>query len=105
MVKNGYVYTPAELLKHLTMLIIPHQRHKTVLDHSMNLPTHPTMPISGQGQQMLLHCCFVAMDKEYEDKSVQPRINECLEQEQMEEHGIGDQLREMKQNRYSKKQR
>jgi hypothetical protein len=38
------------------------------------------------------------MDKEYEDKSVQLRINTYLEQEQIDKCGIGDQLSEMQQN-------
>ncbi len=48
--KNGFVYTPAELLKHLTMVVIPLQRHKTVPDHPpMNLPTFPTMTMPTLG--------------------------------------------------------
>jgi hypothetical protein len=90
--KNGYVYTPAKLLKHLTMVAIPLQRTKKVPDHPpMNLPTCPTMPTLGTRAADV-----VAMD--YKDKSVQLRINVYLEQEQMEERGIGDQLSEMQQN-------
>ena len=59
----------------------------------MNRPTRPTMPALG-----MRAADVVAMDKEYEDKSVQPRINAYLEQKQMEEHGIWNQLSEMQQN-------
>ncbi len=87
------MYTPAELLKHLTMVVIPLQQTKKVPDHPpMNLPS-PTMPTLGTRAADV-----VAMDKEYKDKSVQLRINAYLEREQMEERGIGDQLSEMQQN-------
>ncbi len=85
MVKNGYVYTPAKLL-HLTMVVIPLQRTKMVQDHPlMKLPNCPTIPTLGTRAADV-----VAMDKEYKDKSVQLRIKAYLEQEQMEERGIGD---------------
>jgi hypothetical protein len=92
--KNGYVYTPAEQLKHLTMVVILLQQTKKVPDHlPMNLPTCPTMRTLGTRAADV-----VAMDKEYKDKSVQLRINAYLVQEQMEERDIGDQLSEMQQN-------
>ncbi len=72
------MFTLAELLKYLTMVVIPLQQHKTVPDHPpMNLPTHPTIPTLGASAADV-----VAMDKEYEDKSVQLRKNAYLEQEQ-----------------------
>jgi hypothetical protein len=38
--KGGYIYTPIELLEHLTKVVIPIQRNKTVPEHTlMNLPT------------------------------------------------------------------
>ncbi len=92
--KNKYVYTPAELLKHLSMVVTLLQQTKKVSDHlPMNLPTRLTKPTLGTRAADV-----VAMDKEYEDKSVQLRINAYLEQEQMEERGIGGQLSEMQQN-------
>ncbi len=75
--KNGYVFTPAELQKHLTMVVIPLQQTKKVSDNPpMSLPTHPTMPTLGTRAADV-----VAIDKEYKDKSVQLRINAYLEQE------------------------
>ncbi len=80
--------------KHLTIMVILLQQTKKVPDHPpMNLPTHPTMPTLGTRAADV-----VAMDKEYKDKSVQLKINAYLDQEQMEERGIGDQLSEMQQN-------
>jgi hypothetical protein len=46
--KGGYIYTPIELLEHLTKVVIPLQRYKTVPEHlPMNLLSRPTLPTLG----------------------------------------------------------
>ena len=41
-------YTTIELLEHLTKVVIPLQRYKTVPEHlPMNLPSRPTLPTLG----------------------------------------------------------
>lgn len=91
--KNGYVYTPTELLKHLTKVVIPLQRHKTVPEHPpMSLPTCPKLPTLGTRAADV-----VAMDEEYSKQSVQLRIDAYADRECLEEQGIGNQLSEMQQ--------
>jgi hypothetical protein len=94
--KNGYVYTPAKLLKHLTMVVITAAANKNVPDNPpVKFSTCPTMPTLGTRAADV-----AAMDKEYKDQIVQLRINAYLEQEQMEERSIGDQMSEMQQNNW-----
>ncbi len=46
--KAGYIFTPIELLGHLTKVVIPLQRHKIVPEHPpMNLLCQPTLPTLG----------------------------------------------------------
>jgi hypothetical protein len=91
--KNGYIYTPVELLGHLTKVVIPLQRYKIVPKHApMNLPTRPELPKLGTKALNIID-----MDKKLTEQNTKLRIDAYKEREQMEDEGFGDQLSEMQQ--------
>jgi len=91
--KGGYIYTPNELLQHLTMVVIPLQRKLRVPEHPpMNLPTRPSLPTLGTKASDI-----VDMDLQSTQQNTQLRIDAYKERERLEEEGIGDQLSELQQ--------
>ena len=91
--KGGYIYTPNELLQHLTMVVIPLQRTLKVPEHPpMNLPTRPSLPTLGTKASDI-----VDMDLQSTQQNIQLRIDAYKERERLEEEGIGDQLSELQQ--------
>jgi hypothetical protein len=92
--KGGYIYTPNELLRHLTMVVIPLQRTKSVPKHPpMNLPTRPSLPTLGTKASDIID-----MDSQSTQQNVQLQMDAYRERERLEEEGIGDQLSELQQN-------
>ena len=91
--KGGYIYTPNELLQHLTMVVIPLQRTLKVPEHPpMNLPTRPSLPTLGTKASDI-----VDMDLQSTQQNIQLRIDAYKERERLEEEGFGDQLSELQQ--------
>jgi hypothetical protein len=91
--KAGYIFTPIELLGHLTKVVIPLQRHKIVPEHPpMNLLCRPTLPTLGTKASDI-----VDMDLQSTQQNTQLRIDAYKEREHLEEEGIGDQLSELQQ--------
>ena len=91
--KAGYIFTPIELLEHLTKVVIPLQRHKIVPEHPpMNLQCRPTLPTLGTRASDI-----VDMDLQSTQQNTQLRIDAYKERERLEEEGIGDQLSELQQ--------
>jgi hypothetical protein len=89
--KGGYIYTPNELLQHLTMVVIPLQRTLKVPEHPpMNLPTRPLLPTLGTKASDI-----VDMDLQSTQQNIQLRIDAYKERERLEEEGFGDQLSEL----------
>ena len=91
--KAGYIFTPIELLDHLTKVVIPLQRLKIVPEHPpMNLLCRPTLPTLGTKASDI-----VDMDLQSTQQNIQLRIDAYKERERLEEEGIGDQLSELQQ--------
>ena len=91
--RAGYIYTPNELLQHLTMVVIPLQRTKRVPEHPpMNLPTWPSLPMLGTKAFDIID-----MDLQSTQHNNKIRNDAFKEREHMEEEGIGNQLSEMQQ--------
>jgi hypothetical protein len=91
--KGGYIYTPNELLRHFTMVVIPLQRTKSVPEHPpMNLPTRPSLPTLGTKASDI-----VDMDSQSTKINAQLQMDAYRERELLEEEGIGDQLSELQQ--------
>jgi hypothetical protein len=81
--KGGYVFTPIELLEHLTKVVIPLQRHKIVPQHApMNISTTPALPKLGTEASDIND-----MEKKPTNQNTQLRIDAFREQEHMEENG------------------
>ena len=92
--KGGYIYTPNELLRHLTMVVIPLQRTKSVPKHPpMNLPTRPSLPTLGTKASDIID-----MDSQSTQQNVKLQMDAYRERERLEEEGIGDQLSKLQQN-------
>ena len=91
--KGGYIYTPNELLRHFTMVVIPLQRTKSVPEHPpINLPTRPFLLTLGTKASDI-----VDMDSQSTQQNAQFRMDAYRERELLEEEGIGDQLSELQQ--------
>jgi hypothetical protein len=89
--KGGYIYTPIELLEHLTKVVIPLQRYKTVPENPpMNLPSRPTLPTLGTKAFDITD-----MDVLSTEQNTKLQMDAYKERERMEDEGIGDQLSEM----------
>ena len=89
--KGGCIYTPIELLEHLTKVVIPLQRYKPVPEHPpMNLPTRPTLPTLGTKAFDITD-----MDVLSTEQNTKLQMDAYKERERMEDEGIRDQLSEM----------
>jgi len=81
--KAGYIFTPIELLGHLTKVVIPLQRYKIVPEHlPMNLLCQPTLPTLGTKASDI-----VDMDLQCAQQNAQLRIDAYKEREHLEEEG------------------
>jgi len=91
--KGGYIYTPNELLRHFTMVVIPLQRTKIVPEHlPMNLPTRSSLlTLETKASDI------VDMDSQSTQQNTQLRMDTYRESELLEEEGIGDQLSDLQQ--------
>jgi hypothetical protein len=60
--------------------------------HLMNLPGLPTLPDSGTVAHDI-----TTLEEQIDNAGLQLRIKPMLEQERLEDHGIGDELMEMQE--------
>jgi hypothetical protein len=92
--KNKYVYSPSELMEHFVKVVLPLQNTEVVPEAPpMNLPGLPTLPALG----MVAHD-ITTLEDQNNNAGLQLRINATVEQERLEDDGIGDELMEMQEN-------
>ncbi len=91
--KNKYVYSPAELMEHFVKVVLPLQNTEVVPEAPpMNLPGLPTLPALGTVAHDI-----TTLEEENNNAGLQLRINAMVEQERLEDDGIGDELMEMQE--------
>jgi hypothetical protein len=89
--KNKHIFSPYELMEHFVKVVLPLD-HTEVVPNAppMNLPGLPSLPTLGT----VAHDIDALAEKN-DDAGLQLRINAMVEQERLEDNGIGDELMEM----------
>jgi hypothetical protein len=89
--KNKHIFSPSELMEHFVKMVLPLDNTEVVPNAPpMNLPGHPSLPTLGT----VAHDVNALAEKN-DDAGLQLRINAMVEQEKLENNGIGDELMEM----------
>jgi hypothetical protein len=92
--KGGYIYTPIELLDHLTKVVIPLQRTKAVPEYPpMNLPTRTSLPTLGTKASDIIDMNVQLCT----EQNAHLWMDAYKEREHLEDEGFGDQLSDMQQ--------
>jgi hypothetical protein len=90
--KNKYIFSPSELMdQFVKVVVLPLQDTEIVPDAPpMNLPGLPTLPTLGTVAHNI-----TTLEEQNNNAGLQLRIKAMLEQERMEDDGIGNELMEM----------
>ena len=88
--RNKHIFSPSELMEHFVKVVLPLDNTEVVSDTPpMNLPGLPTLPTLGTVAHDV-----IALEEKSDTAGLKLRV---IEQEKLEDNGIGDELMEMQE--------